>query len=83
MDDISSITAKEVIDVLYSSNIELFRKIPPKFISFLKQKAYGCEGNIQIDKESISDDAKAILAIIYKDFLVDNIDCNVDYINND
>lgn len=83
MEQITSDIAKEVLDVLNNSNMELLSKIPPKFISFLEQKVCECEGNIQIDKESISDDAKAILAIIYKDFLVDNIDCNVDYINND
>lgn len=75
MDEITSITAKEVVSILYNSDMNIFMKIPPKFISFLETKASDCKDEVEINRgveienQTISDDAKAILAIIYKDFL--------------
>ncbi len=75
MDEITCTTAKEVVSVLYNSDMNVFMKIPPKFISFLETKANECKDeivinkNVGVEKQTISDDAKAILAIIYKDFL--------------
>ena len=77
MDEITAKTAKEVVNVLYKSDMNIFMKIPPKFISFLEVKASECKDEVVINKkiginnQLISDEAKAILAIIYKDFLVD------------
>ena len=74
MDEITCTTAKEVVSVLYNSDMNVFMKIPPKFISFLETKANECKDeivinkNVGFEKQTISDDAKAILAIIYKDF---------------
>lgn len=74
MDEITCTTAKEVVSVLYNSDMNVFMKIPPKFISFLETKANECKDeivinkNVGVEKQTISDDAKAILAIIYKDF---------------
>lgn len=78
MDEITCTTAKEVVSILYNSDMNVFLKIPPKFIVFLENKANECKEEIVInkcvgiEKQSISDDAKAILAIIYKDFLASN-----------
>ena len=75
MDEITCTTAKEVVSVLYNSDMNVFMKIPPKFIVFLENKANECKDeivinkNVGVEKQTISDDAKAILAIIYKDFL--------------
>ncbi len=75
MDEITCNTAKEVVSILYDSDMNVFMKIPPKFISFLEIKSGECKDEVVINKkvgienQPISDEAKAILAIIYKDFL--------------
>ena len=73
MEAVSAISAKEALEVIYNSDIDIYTKIPDKLICLLREVASECEENVvlkdntEIINQSISDEAKAILAIIYKD----------------
>ena len=77
MDGITAVAAKEVMTVLFNTDISLFCKIPYKLIEVLEQKAEEYQENINIIQNTslveqpISEDAKAILTLMYKDFWCD------------
>ena len=74
MDGITAVAAKEVMTVLFNTEISLFCKIPYKLIEILEQKAEEYQEMIYIRENTslidqpISEDAKAILTLMYKDF---------------
>ena len=77
MDEISKQAAKEVINVLYNTEISLIAKIPYSIIKILEEKAIEYKDEIKLDmslnlfEQQISEEAQTILAIIYKDFWCD------------
>ena len=69
-----SIAFSEVLDVLQHSEIEVIEKIPLEIIKKIKEKS-SKEYVSEITGENdfyISDKAKAILAVLYQDYLCDD-----------
>lgn len=76
MSDINKKAISEVLEVLKNSEEDIEAKIPNKFMTFLKENAdLEYIPNIDFSKEnwenSIEEDARAMLALIYRDYLVD------------
>ena len=68
---------KEVYEILKNSEDKIQKKIPIKFYTFLKENMdTDYQVNIDYSKENwedeLCDDTKGILALIYKDYLVDS-----------
>lgn len=82
MEEITEYTAKEVMTVLLNSEIPLIFKIPYKLWNYLEEKAYNCKTEIVLKQNTslidqpISDEAKAILTLIYKDFFANKEEKN-------
>lgn len=75
MDTINKRAVSEVLEILNSSEKSIVEKIPESFINFLKENSeIGYEPKIDFSKdnweETIQNDAKAILALIYRDYIV-------------
>ena len=67
-----SIAFSEVLSVLQHSEIEVIEKIPLEVIKKIKEKT-NKEYEVKTDENnSISDKAKAILAVLYQDYLCDD-----------
>ena len=68
---------KEVYEILKNSEDKIQKKIPIKFYTFLKENMdTDYQVNIDYSKENwedeLCDDTKGILALIYRDYLVDS-----------
>lgn len=77
MEELSAIAASEVLEVLNNTDISLISKIPYKVLNFLQVKSNEYEGKIEfsegtISEQNISEDAKAVLAVIYTDYFCDD-----------
>ena len=78
MDNITTTTAAEVIGVLFNTEVSLVGKIPYKVLEFFDNESLKCETREKLINEiaqntyEISLEAKAILSIIYKDYLCDS-----------
>lgn len=64
---------KEVYDILENTEKELVIKIPTKFINFIKNNMNNnyksnVQTNIGIDKQQLSKETEAILALIYRSY---------------
>ncbi|MBQ9658580.1 MAG: hypothetical protein IJV31_07425 [Clostridia bacterium] len=75
MKQIDKQAVSEVIEILKHSEQQIMDKIPRKFIDFLNEntdKEYKAKINFNDEKwdESIKEDTKAILALIYRDYIV-------------
>ena len=77
MDEITQIAAAETIAVLYNTKASLVAQIPYAILRALEEKAKEYKGEIRLavnaglDKQEISDEARAILSILYKDYWCD------------
>lgn len=65
----------QVLEVLENTGIEIAEKIPKTFISFLdenKNKNYVSKIDFEAEnwEEALTEDAQAILALVYRDFIV-------------
>lgn len=75
MDNIYRETFAEVLEVLKNSNSNIVEKIPKNFIEFLNQNKDN-NYNVKIDfsdknwDDSIKQETQAILALIYRDYIV-------------
>ena len=78
MEEITAVAAAETINILYNTEISLIAKIPYFILKTLEDKALECQKEIKLnmelslDKQNISDEARTILSIIYKDYWCDN-----------
>ena len=77
MEELSALTASEVLEVLNNTDISLVSKIPYKVLNFLQIKSNEYEGKVEfsegtLSEQSISEDAKAVLAVIYTDYFCDD-----------
>lgn len=75
MENVSSQSLKEVYEVLMNSSREVNTKIPYKFRKYLFEhmdREYKVEVDLskRIEEQNISQEAKDILALIYRDYLV-------------
>lgn len=75
MNDLNKKVISEVIDVLQHTDDEILIKIPQKFITFLYENAdKDYVPNIDFHsenwEESLEEDTNAILALIYRDYIV-------------
>lgn len=76
-EEISAISAAEVIYVLDNTDTSLVVKIPYEIIRILEEKASEYNGEVKLDmslglnEQPISEEAQAILATIYKDYWCD------------
>lgn len=64
---------KEVYDILENTEKELVIKIPTKFINFIKNNMNNnyksnIQTNVGIDKQQLSKETEAILALIYRSY---------------
>lgn len=75
MEEINAIAAAEAIAVLNHTDISLLSKVPYSIVQALETKAAECTEEVKLDltlslnEQQISEDAKVILTILYKDFL--------------
>ena len=75
MDKIDKSVAKEAVDVLFNTEMSIVKKVPNTFIKFLIDNASGNEDEIIIgkniikEKEEMSDEVKAVIAMVYRDFI--------------
>ena len=81
MNDLNKKAISEVIDVLQHTDDEILIKIPKKFITFLYENAdKDYVPNIDFHsenwEESLEEDTNAILALIYRDYIVSPIERN-------
>ena len=81
MDDIYREAFAEVLEVLKNSNQNIIEKIPKKFIKFLFENGdteYKPDINFYDSnwESMISEDAQAILALIYRDYIVSESERN-------
>lgn len=78
MDELTPTIAAEVMAVLYNADTSLISRIPYKIWEFLDDKAMDCEERKDIivktltEKENISDAAKAVISLIYKDYFCES-----------
>lgn len=68
---------KEVYEILQNTDVELFEKIPAKFIEFLKNNMNtDYQSNINrytdIDKQKLLPETEAVLALIYRSYWINN-----------
>lgn len=75
MDDVYREAFAEVLEVLNNSNQEILEKIPERFITFLnenKEQSYVAKIDFTDDNwdDSIKKETQAILALIYRDYIV-------------
>ena len=75
MEEFNKRAISEVIEILNHTDKEIVEKIPQKFINFLFENAdndYKPNINFYDDdwKNSVQDDTQAILALIYRDYIV-------------
>lgn len=70
-------TAKEVISVLNYFDYDLIRRIPKKFLDYLKNKAKDSNKKVDIDinksllEQNISEESKDLIALIYYNYFSD------------
>ena len=70
-------TAKEVISVLNYFDYDLIRRIPKKFLDYLKDKAKDSNKKVDIDinksllEQNISEESKDLIALIYYNYFAD------------
>lgn len=70
-------TAKEVISVLNYFDYDLIRRIPKKFLDYLKDKAKDSNKKVDIDinksllEQNISEESKDLIALIYYNYFSD------------
>ncbi len=75
MEELSAEVATEVIEVLYNSDSSLVCKIPYKVLEALQSKTEECnkkidlKENTEIKDQNISEESKAILSILYRDYM--------------
>lgn len=78
MEEISALAAAEVVSVLYNTEVSLVVKLPYKLLKSFEDKAaeYGqsivLKENASLDQQDISDEARSILLILYREFLCDS-----------
>ena len=78
MEDITPIAAAEVVGILYNSATSVVSKIPFKILETLEDESdfYEEKDNliqkISLNNYDVSDEAKAIIAILYKDYLCES-----------
>lgn len=78
MEEITAVAAAETISVLYNTEISLVTKIPYAILQALEEKSREYKEEVKLDmnlelyEQPISDEAKAILSIIYKDYWCDD-----------
>lgn len=81
MNDLNKKAISEVIEVLQHTDDKILIKIPQKFITFLyenadKDYAPNIDFHSENWEESLEEDANAILALIYRDYIVSPIERN-------
>lgn len=75
MEEINAIAAAEALAILNHTDISLLSKIPYSVVQSLETKASEYTEEVKLDltlslnEQQISEDAKIILTILYKDFL--------------
>ena len=78
MEGITATTAAEVIGIIYNTETSLVCKIPYKVLEFFNDESLKCEERDNLIEQisenpySVSDEAKAIIALIYKDYLCES-----------
>ena len=73
IDNVYKNAFKEVYEILQNTEEELVKKIPQKFITFLQSNMNtdyqtSIDNTIEINKQSILPETKAILALIYRSY---------------
>ena len=75
MEELSAEVATEVIEVLYNSDSSIICKIPYRIIEVLQEKTQECnkkisfKENVELKDQDISEEGKAILSILYRDYI--------------
>ena len=75
MEEIDGKIAKEAVDVLFNTEVSIVKKVPYTFMKFLiDNAAYDDEEiiigkNMSTKEHEISDEAKAIISMVYRDFI--------------
>ena len=91
MEELSAEVATEVIEVLYNSDSSIICKIPYRIIEVLQEKTQECnkkisfKENVELKDQDISEEGKAILSIIYRDYICseeEKIEVNKIFENN-
>ena len=78
MDDITPVVATEVVGILYNSEASIVSKIPYKILESLEDESNSYQdkdnliSKISVNNHELSDEAKALMAIIYKDYLCES-----------
>lgn len=72
-DEIYNNALKEVYDILKNTDEDLIKKIPQKFLNFVKENMNqeyisNIDYNIEIDKQKLLPETEAILSLIYKSY---------------
>lgn len=73
--ELKSSTAAEVIAILENTETSLLAKIPIKLIQFFESKAneenlkYKLDFNKNYDEQELSEEARTIMTLIYKDYI--------------
>ena len=91
MEELSAEVATEVIEVLYNSDSSIICKIPYRIIEVLQEKTQECnkkisfKENVELKDQDISEEGKAILSILYRDYICseeEKIEVNKIFENN-
>ena len=91
MEELSAEVATEVIQVLYNSDSSIICKIPYRIIEVLQEKSEESEKkvnfkeNTELKDQDISEESKAILSILYRDYICseeEKIEVNKVFENN-
>lgn len=78
MEEISALAAAETIAVLYNTEATMVIKIPYKLLKSLEDKAseysetITLKENVSLNEQTISDEARSILLILYREFWCDS-----------
>lgn len=78
MEEISALAAAEVVSVLYNTDVSMVVKLPYKLLKSFEDKAAEYEQsivlkeNVSLDQQDISDEARSILLILYREFWCDS-----------
>lgn len=79
MEEISALVAAETVAVLNRTEVDLVATVSYKLIKALEEKAEEYDGEVILDEklplneQRISDEARAVLAIIYREYWCDEI----------
>ena len=91
MEELSAEVATEVIEVLYNSDSSIICKIQYRIIEVLQEKTQECnkkisfKENVELKDQDISEEGKAILSILYRDYICseeEKIEVNKIFENN-